>query len=75
MKLKSCPFCAGEATIMIDEISEDERCYLVCCEVCDGMVERWFPTVEDAINAWNRRANDATDGRRRPGAGGEDLNG
>ncbi len=61
MKLKSCPFCAGEATIMIDEIREDERCYLVCCEVCDGMVERWFPTVEDAINAWNRRVNDATD--------------
>lgn len=61
IELKPCPFCGGTPDILIDEFGEDMRRYLLKCEECDGMIEHWFPTVEDAINAWNRRANDATD--------------
>lgn len=59
--LKRCPFCGGEATILIDETGTDERRYLPCCKRCDGMIERWFLAAGWAIDAWNRRADDATD--------------
>ena len=56
-KLKPCPFCGGKAEIL--NYSEDE--WLVHCVICDGMVERWRKTEKEAIEQWNRRANDETD--------------
>lgn len=61
-KLKPCPFCGGEAvlhkaeresflmgkTISLDQIS---------CASC-GVNTSVFGNEEDAIKAWNRRANE-----------------
>lgn len=56
--LKPCPFCGGTPEILIDEIAEGERKYLVKCEDCDGMIERWFDNAGDSVTAWNRRAHE-----------------
>lgn len=52
--LKSCPFCGHGAEML--NYSENE--WLVHCPACDGMVERWRETEKEAIEQWNRRAND-----------------
>ena len=56
--LKKCPFCGGEATLT----KEHDR-FFVSCENddCGVVVETRFwvsRTMERAIEAWNRRAND-----------------
>ena len=57
VELKPCPFCGGKAEML--NYSDNE--WLVHCTVCDGMVERWRETEHEAIEQWNRRANDETD--------------
>lgn len=57
-KLKPCPFCGGEAQILVDVLKDYPATYLPCCTKCDGMVEKWFPTEKEAIDAWNRRWSD-----------------
>lgn len=52
-ELKRCPFCGGEAAIL--HYHEDDV-YLPHCTECDGMIEKWFDTPEEAFEAWNRRA-------------------
>lgn len=61
--LKPCPFCGGEANICSYRTyvnSSLVRKYYVSCKVCG--IE--LPTCQssenksDAINNWNRRAND-----------------
>ena len=56
-ELKPCPFCGSEAEML--NYSENE--WLVRCPACDGMVERWRETEAEAIEQWNRRANDCLD--------------
>lgn len=53
-KLKPCPFCGNEAEML--NYSENE--WLVHFPSCSGMVERWRETDVEAIDQWNRRAND-----------------
>ena len=53
-KLKPCPFCGNEAEML--NYSENE--WLVHCPSCSGMVERWREPDVEAIDQWNRRAND-----------------
>lgn len=50
-ELRSCPFCGGEAELEHLEIDG----YLAHCSKCDGMIEKWFDTKDEAIAAWNRR--------------------
>jgi len=50
--LKPCPFCGAKAEILHYENDG----YLPECTKCCGMVEKWFNTPEEAISAWNRRA-------------------
>ena len=56
VKLKPCPFCGGEA-----EVALFLGNYLVVCKCCPGAI---FPrkgmTEEEAVEAWNRRADDGT---------------
>lgn len=53
-ELKRCPFCGGEAAIL--HYPGDG--YLPHCTECDGMIEKFFDTPEEAFDAWNRRADD-----------------
>ena len=47
-KLKPCPFCGGEAEV------EGERIFWVSCQKC-WVETSSFNTLEEAIEAWNRR--------------------
>ena len=59
-KLKPCPFCGGEATLIDDGFGR----YFVECSMSDGICKviprTWsYDTKEEAIEAWNRRADNA----------------
>ncbi len=41
--------------------SDSRKEYLVACTECDGMVERWRETEEEAVEQWNRRVGDKED--------------
>lgn len=51
-ELKPCPFCGGEAWLVMGSCG-----YMVECGACHifGAIRG---TKEEAIEAWNRRAND-----------------
>ena len=53
-KLKPCPFCGGKAEML----SYSEHEWLVYCKECDGMVEKWRETEEEAMEQWNRRVKE-----------------
>jgi Lar family restriction alleviation protein len=50
-ELKPCPFCGGEAHLHIHDR------YGVECDVCGMGLGCIMPTKEQAIEAWNRRAD------------------
>ena len=53
-----CPFCGGEAHIK-EVVSACEKLYTVSCSDSECMgYETWLlkPTVDEAVAAWNRRA-------------------
>lgn len=57
-ELKPCPFCGGEAHVK-EVVSACETLYTVGCSNPECMgYETWLlkPTKEEAIAAWNRRA-------------------
>lgn len=56
--LKSCPFCGGSAFIPKSD-SGDLLPWVVCIEC--GVETEYCETVEKAIEAWNRRADNAAD--------------
>ena len=55
-KLKPCPFCGGEAELggVIKPILNEHR-YQIACNYCGGQT-LFFQSVEEAIKAWNTRA-------------------
>ena len=55
MELKPCPFCGAEA-----QIAEYGRYSVYCLRQC---VEQpiAYPSKEEAIKAWNRRAEDGNE--------------
>lgn len=52
-KLKPCPFCGDEAATQ-----SFYKNHCVYCSGCGASTLRYYPTKEDAIEAWNRRVND-----------------
>ena len=53
-KLKPCPFCGGEAVYDKDIAGY----FFVCCpsDECNTQVASYhYPSLEEAINAWNTR--------------------
>ena len=52
-KLKLCPFCGGEAKLII-EYDGNRKKYKVKC-ICGGSVSLWFILQTSAIRAWNTR--------------------
>ena len=60
IELKPCPFCGGE--VRIDAIDID--CFMVGCRNKDCICHvtgAAYDTLWDAVEAWNRRADDARD--------------
>ena len=68
-EIKTCPFCGGEATLHCDYSSESGDWFVVDClndKTCPMYYRRgleavnvttgWRKTKEDAIEAWNARA-------------------
>ena len=56
-ELKPCPFCGGVA-----EISLLFGRYGVACSSCQGaIIPCPYQSKEEAIEAWNRRAEDGTE--------------
>lgn len=53
IKLKPCPRCGGDATIVVeDEYGRQRYFYVECCK-CGDMT--WlYPSELNAIEAWNR---------------------
>lgn len=58
-ELKPCPFCGGEAEV-IKAHQIFERPYVVICKntKCRASLGEFSSTREEAIEAWNRRADD-----------------
>ena len=56
MELKPCPFCGGEAKVVVQHKSI-RKPYVVVCEdeECMASVGIFSVTKEDAIDRWNRR--------------------
>lgn len=50
-EMLKCPFCGSTAEILHYENDG----YLPKCSECDGMIEKWFDTPEQAVEAWNRQ--------------------
>lgn len=53
MELKPCPFCGGSA--FIPKSDSGDLLPWVACIKC-GVETDYYETVEKAIEAWNRRA-------------------
>lgn len=58
-ELKPCPFCGGEAKIHTSEeffLIDKKKFSSVFCKNCQA-TSRYFNTSKEAIEAWNRRAD------------------
>ena len=51
----TCPFCGGEASIRIHDFYDGTRLYTPNCK-CGAGIVKVFRTEEEAIAAWNTRA-------------------
>ena len=60
--LKPCPFCGGEACIQRHEFIGYAETFGVVCLDCCCETRQFFYNKKDAIEAWNRRTNDADHG-------------
>ena len=55
-ELKPCPFCGGDDTVI--EKDPLTGTYVVRCRNCQTIVWQYYAIREEAIEAWNRRADD-----------------
>lgn len=56
-ELKPCPFCGGKRAVTVVDDEAEER-FGVKCFDCGGMIDAEKDTLQEAIEAWNRRAKD-----------------
>ena len=58
-ELKPCPFCGSETLEMDKEDGQDFNSWYITCYNCDCQgVSRYGMTRDEAIKAWNMRAED-----------------
>ena len=63
-KLKPCPFCGEIPEVnphgFYNQKTKDfsDRTYGIVCNACHASGWQFYNTKEEAITAWNRRAND-----------------
>ena len=55
-KLLPCPDCGGKTRCVSMPYTHDK--YMVVCftDWCENYAEKWYDTKEEAIKAWNTRA-------------------
>ena len=56
-KLKSCPFCGGEARVTGSESLGSVNYYYVYCTECNTCTDE-YAGRQSAIEAWNKRVAD-----------------
>lgn len=58
VELKPCPFCGGKSWV-IKIPNESNKKYVVVCkdDDCGASLGNYSETREEAINAWNKRAD------------------
>lgn len=54
-KLKHCPLCGGEAYIQEHVYRVLSSTYGVVCFDCKAGTDQFYETIDDAVEAWNRR--------------------
>lgn len=56
-QLKPCPFCGADedSGLHIETIWDDKEKFRIMCENCRAEIGD-FKTIEEAVEAWNRRA-------------------
>ena len=58
-KLKPCPFCGGEATLVEDIYNDQLYNYVICSnDDCNANTGR-CDTEDEAITKWNKRVSEA----------------
>lgn len=70
MELKPCPFCGRIDRVVIAREGHDPSQYQVICDAsghadlpnrgCGGSCG-FYDSIDEAVEAWNRRVNDGTD--------------
>ena len=55
-KLKPCPFCGGKARVQGHEFIGYGDTFGVVCLNCGAETRQFYVTENEAIEAWNRRA-------------------
>lgn len=58
-KLKLCPFCRKTPVTVVDDETEEK--FGVKCFACGGAIFPEKDTLEEAIEAWNRRAGETNE--------------
>jgi Lar family restriction alleviation protein len=58
-KLKPCPFCGGPAELWRAGTHPDRAAWIACMGKCSVLISKEHKTDEEAIAAWNTRADDA----------------
>lgn len=64
IKLKPCPFCGGEATILATHLSPHTDApmdFAVQCRLCCASTIRYRAKKQYAIDDWNRRVESSED--------------
>ena len=57
-ELKPCPFCGGEGCLQRHDFVGYTDTFGVVCLDCGCETRQFYDTKKDAIEAWNRRADD-----------------
>lgn len=60
-KLKPCPFCGSKNIYLYSNITNITSRWRVLCKDCDAQVGRYV-MKEQAVDAWNRRAVEESNG-------------
>ena len=57
-KLKSCPFCGGEAILIPCGGYDCDVYYQIQCTECNLVQPSYYQTEDEAVKLWNMRAGD-----------------
>ena len=58
IKLRKCPFCGSEATIMRHEYCGLSDTFGIKCNWCKAEGNQFYETIDDAVSMWNDRYYD-----------------